>query len=458
MLYSFPILLGFTFITTLLLLLLYSTKYRWLALLLSSLAFYFFVAEKFIWILFAFSFVIFFGGFLIEKQKENQKIKYVFIILLALLPLLFYKLVDPVIELINLIKLKDFHVGSANFYYVVGLSFFTFNGISYLIDIKRGYLKPERNYGLLLLFLCYFPHILAGPLHRAKFLIPQFKNNISLSNQNFSLGFRLILWGIFKKYAIAQHLKITADNIIDFPETHQGINMLFGGFIFFLHIYCDFTSYIDIGQGLSQFFGVKLKSNFNDRVYAASSRKEFWNGWHISLNHWFRDYFFFSITKNAKKQWQINLAILSTFFLIGLWHGATVSFIIWGILNGSWIILERYIKPHFEFINTKIRNPLGTIYHVAIASFIALVFRSNSLPDTLSAIANFNTKIDFQFPKKLIFLFLFMDIIYRLAKNKKIEDFIGEQKNYIRWLFYLITSTCILLWGINPDEFYYFKF
>ncbi len=120
--------------------------------------------------------------------------------------------------------------------------------------------------------------------------------------------------------------------------------------------------------------------------------------------------------------------------------------------------MERYIKPQFEFINTKLRKPLGTIYHIAIASFIALVFRSNSLPHTLDAVFNLNTKIDFEFPKKLVLLFLLMDVVYRLAKNKRIEDFIGEQKTFIRWLFYSIISICILLWGRNPDMFYYFKF
>lgn len=454
MIYKISTLLGYIASSLIILKILYSTQYRWVALLITSIIFYCLLVQNYIWVLLLFSLIIYTGGKCIYRKEILSKTRYRTILVLLLTPLLLFKLLPVLFENNTSVILNSNPFQIKNIHYFVGLSFFTFNGISYIVDIKRGYLKPEKNYGLLLLYLSYFPHILSGPLHRAKYLIPQFKNNICISDQNFSMGFRLVLWGIFKKFVLAQNLKIIVDSIIDHPEKYHGSYVLFAGFIFFLQIYCDFSSYIDIGQGISQLFGIKLKSNFVDRVYAARSRKQYWSGWNLTLNNWFRDYFLFPLTKNATKQWQINIALLTTFVLIGLWHGFEISLIIWGFLNGLWILVEKYLN-----LSSK---PIGLIYHLLFASSIALVFRSHNLKETFFSVIDISPILDNEIviSKGIIISFLFMDLVYRAAKNKRIDEYIGEQKTHIRWLFYLIIVGFILLFGVNfkNNDFYYFQF
>lgn len=462
MIFNLPFLLAYILSTIICLKLLYFSQYRWVALLISSIVFYGLIVQSFIWILFVFSLIVYVGAELLSRKNNFSKSKYRLILFLALLPLVAYKFLPLFFKNISssFDQLASFQLN--NFHYVVGLSFFTFNGISYLVDIKRGYIQPERNFGLLLLYLSYFPHLLSGPLHRAKYLIPQFKTSICLTDQNFSNGFRLVLWGIFKKYVLAQNLKVLVDSIIDHPDNFHGAYVLLAGFVFFLQIYCDFSSYIDIGQGISQLFGIRLQTNFDDRVYASSSRKQFWNGWNISINNWFKDYFFYPLTKFAVAQWQINSAVVLTFILVGLWHGITFSFILWGFLNGIWILSERYLKPSFGLINDNFKSSLGLLYHLLFASLIALVFRSNSLSLTFSSLFDFDSSNAEVIPisKGVIFGFLFMDFIYRKSNNKRIDDFIGGQKTYVRWLFYFVVIVFILMWGLNmrKNAFYYFQF
>ena len=448
MLYSFPLLITFILFSILLLALFYRTSYRWVALLISSVLFYFLFVNEFIFVLFLFSLIIHFGGIIISRKNFPRPLHWL-IITVSLFPLILFKFSDLI---------PQFHIS-----YFVGLSFFTFNGISYLIDIKRGYQKPERNYFIVLLYLSYFPALLAGPLHRAKHLIPQFQSKIILSNQNFSSAFRLILWGWFKNYVLATHFKFIVDTIFNAPDDYTGFYVLFGGFAFVGQIYCDFTSYIDISQGISALFGIKTNSNFKDRVYASASRTEFWEGWHITLNHWFRDYFFFEITKGISERWKLNFALLLTFILIGLWHGATLAFVLWGLLNGIWILLEKKFNHKFDFINQKWKNTVGIIYHLFFASIIALFFRSYDLQKTFSSLFCFTeSPNDGLYLIKLIALiipaFLFMDYVYRKAKNKRIDEYIGEQTTLKRWIFYFGIAFMILVFGKLSDDFYYFKF
>jgi alginate O-acetyltransferase complex protein AlgI len=426
-----------------------NTDYKWIALLIPSLALYYNYAGYWLLLFIVLSVYVYFAALFVESNDNTKnKWSYLFIIIGAFLPLLFFKLAE------------EFITHTATWKSMLGISFITFNCVSYLIDIKKRYLKAERNYFLLLLFMCFYPHILAGPLHKVKFLIPQLKN-INVQAQNISLGCRLILWGFFKKYAISNNLQLTVDSIIDHPEKFNGLSLLFGGTVFFFQIYCDFSSYVDISQGIAQLFNIQLKTNFKDRIYASTSRQQFWSGWHITLNHWFRDYVFYKLAKNKKQQWQLDLITIFTFMLIGLWHSITFTFVLWGLLNGTWFIIEKYAKPHFEFIPLKIRNPLGFLYHVFICSFIALLFRGKSLSETMSSLTSFSTLNikDISISTSAIIFFILMDFMYRKANDVRIDHYIGQQNTYVRWGLYLIFTLAIFSYEFKfGNQHYYYKF
>jgi len=429
-------------------------KFRYWALLITSLSFYTLLIEEKVLILLAFGGWIFFAGKWIEKNRKSIKLLFISIFI-GLLPLLFFKYYA-------VLSYK-----TTDTLYFVGLSFFTFNGISYLIDIRRKYIKAEQNFLFFLTYLSFLPQLLSGPLHRYKYLSKQIRESLSISDANFSTGFRLILWGVFKNYVLAQRLKILVDTIIDNPSVYTGWYVWFGGFLFFFQIYCDFSSYVDIAQGMAQIFGIKLKNNFDDRVYAKTSRIKFWTGWHITLNHWFRDYFFFPLAKGVKKRYKINLLILVTFTLIGVWHGATMSFLLWGFLNGIWAITERTFQPYFLFIPEKIRNYLGILYHWFIASWVAVIFRTNDLQASFYSFllttenkgSNEDSQTIIKYLLIVVPLFFLMDWTYRRVKNKRIDIFLGKQNIYLRWFFYIILALSIFTFGLSTGgNHYYFKF
>lgn len=269
------------------LLALFKKENKWKALLITSLGFYYILVGYKMLFLILLAYIIFRLGFVIHRNLSKIRLG----VFCILIPLIIYKITGTGFHFENYTS-KDFQILEvlrwSSLFQIIGLSYFTFNGISYLIDIKRKYIKPEKSFFLVLLYLIYFPTIFSGPLHRAKYLIPQFKN-ISISDTSISKGMRLILWGLFKNMVIAQRIFILI-NVLSNSEI-SGPYYLILGLLFFFYLYCNFSSFIDFFQGISQIFGIQLKDNFRNRVYFSSSRQQFWRGWHITLNEWFRDYF-----------------------------------------------------------------------------------------------------------------------------------------------------------------------
>ncbi|WP_435356612.1 MBOAT family O-acyltransferase [Emticicia sp. SJ17W-69] len=424
----------------------------WRILLFGSLIFYAFNAglTGLIFILFYTLFVFFAGK---NVEKKAFKAQYFVLIICTLLPLLFLKFSFLFVQ--NRTKTLE----------ILGISYITFNALSYLFDIKKSYIVAENSYERLLLYLSYFPYVSAGPLQRYKKTIRQFTDRIEFSNENFSAGFRLVLWGIFKNLVLAQKLKVVVDRIMDEPSTYQGIIVLIGGLLFFLQLYCDFSSYIDIYQGISRIFGIRLNPNFGNRVYLSNSRQNFWKGWHITLNHWFRDYFFFAIAKNIKSKNANNIATFITFLLIGLWHEISIKFLIWSILNATWILLERNYQQYFEVFSTNFRKIAGVFYHLIIAAFLAIFFRSNDFKSSINALflsSNFRFLNETTLIKQFIFippLFLFMDFINRKANQQSIDEYIATLSFTKRWLIYILLTILILFFGLTPQQnFYYTRF
>ncbi|MEQ8414699.1 MAG: MBOAT family O-acyltransferase [Imperialibacter sp.] len=268
----------------------------------------------------------------------------------------------------------------------VGISFYTFQTMSYTIDIYRNQLQPTRSFLSFFTFVAYFPQLVAGPIERAAVLLPQITKRRSFSYTSAIQGIHLIVWGLFKKVAVGDNLGVIVDgfygNVGLYSQSH--LYTIFSIIFYSFQIYCDFSGYSDIAIGTSKLFGIDLNTNFN-RPYFSQSFSEFWRRWHISLSSWLRDYLYIPLGGNRKGQARTYGNLFITMALGGLWHGASFNFIIWGALHGAFLAIERMFKP------LKIPFPaiLNRLFVFAVVSLAWIPFRSLNLTDTVNIFASF---------------------------------------------------------------------
>lgn len=226
----------------------------------------------------------------------------------------------------------------------IGLSFFTFQALSYSIDIYRGKIKPETSFINVALFVAFFPTLLSGPIERARNLLPQLRERLLFNEDNIIAGAKLFIWGLFKKVVIADRLAEYVNMIYGNPEAHTGSTLAITAVFYSFQIYADFSGYADMAIGSGRMMGIKLMENFN-LPYCVNSFKEFWRRWHISLTSWFTEYVYISMGGNRvnKARWILNIS--TVFLLSGVWHGATYSFILWGMIHALLYLLEYYCGP-----------------------------------------------------------------------------------------------------------------
>jgi D-alanyl-lipoteichoic acid acyltransferase DltB (MBOAT superfamily) len=225
----------------------------------------------------------------------------------------------------------------------IGLSFHTFQAMSYTIEVYRGRQSAERHFGIYALYVMFYPQLVAGPIERPQNLLPQFHQEKTFSSADFRDGMALILLGFAKKTVVADNAGIVVDRIYDYPNTYSGPTLVLATVLFAFQIYADFSGYSDIAIGAARVMGFRLMTNFN-HPYLARSISEFWKRWHISLSTWFRDYVYIPLggSRDGAWRWQFNLLI--TFLLSGLWHGANWTFVIWGALNGMYLVVANLSK------------------------------------------------------------------------------------------------------------------
>ncbi|NER16874.1 MBOAT family O-acyltransferase [Spongiivirga citrea] len=257
----------------------------------------------------------------------------------------------------------------------VGISFYTFQTLSYTIDIYRNKLRPTKDPIAFFAFVSFFPQLVAGPIERASNLLPQFASKRFIDDKTFSYGFKLMVWGFFLKLVVADRAAIYVNAVYNNVESHDGLTFIMATVLFAFQIYGDFAGYSLIAIGTAKLFGFDLMTNFK-RPYFARSVSEFWGRWHISLSTWFRDYVYIPLGGNrtSKQRWLYNLFI--TFVISGLWHGANWTFIIWGALNGAYLILE-------VLFNKKRRSGIHNVLLTFILiCFSWVFFRSNTVGDS----------------------------------------------------------------------------
>lgn len=381
------------FPVTLLLYFLLPKKWSRLSLLLMSLIFYLAWNVKLIVLILFTTAVSYFSAIIIEKtQKEATKKLCLIVTLLACLGVLFFfKYYNFIADTLGW-AIQTFGGGVYDFtldlVLPVGISFYTFQTLSYVIDVYRGEEKVEKDFLLFTLYVTFFPQLVAGPIERPGNLIPQLRDKNKFEVENVRVGLQKMAVGFFKKIVVADLFAEYVNSVFNDASRATGLGVIIGSMLFAVQIYCDFSGYTDIAIGCSRVMGIRLMKNF-DRPYKAQTIKEFWARWHISLSTWLRDYLYFPLggSRCSKPRHLFNLFVV--FLASGLWHGANWTFVLWGVLHGIYRILgELTYKPREKFwaklrVDTKSLwfSYVRRFFTFALVCFSWIFFRANSLGD-----------------------------------------------------------------------------
>jgi len=467
-------------------------KFRWVWLLLSS--FYFYMAWKVEYaILMIITILInYFAGIMITKSRKKEWKKFfmffgVFASFFILFVFKYFNFFNSSLHSVFTYFNLDYPVKGHNLLLPIGISFYTFQTLSYTIDVYRLKEKTQKHLGIFSLFVTFFPQLVAGPIERSTNLLPQFlkKNNFDI--QRALDGGKLILWGLFKKIVIADRLALLVNTIFNNSHNYSGFQFITAIVFFAFQIYCDFSGYSDIAIGSAQIFGYKLMDNFK-RPYFSKSISEFWKRWHISLSTWFRDYLYIPLGGSRVKvqKWYFNLFI--TFLISGIWHGANWTFVMWGALNGFYIIIETISFKRVRKLEQKMNlTKHKTLLKLAKVSFTFLLvlfawifFRANSIADAFYIISgiprNFGktflevitlneytlskmgiSKVDFVISIAVI---IFMEFVHFIQRHKGIRTMLKERPVCFRYIIYAVFILGIIVFGTynNSIPFIYFQF
>ena len=335
-------------------------KVRW-AFLLAASYFFYMMWNPWLGILILMTSIIsYFAAILIRKDPKRKKLYLIITLVICLGTLFTFKyltfFLNSIVDLINLFPVHIDHP-SISIILPVGISFYTFQTLSYVIDVYRDKFEPERHFGYFALYVSYFPQLVAGPIETPSILLPQLHEKHRFNLEDFSAGMRHILFGFLLKVAIADIVGIYVNRVFASLESAGTVELLVAVILFAFQIYCDFNGYSEIAIGSARLMGVKLTQNFDD-PFVATSVTEFFRRWHISLTRWFREYVYIPLGGNRKGKARQCLSILIVFTLCGLWHGANWTFITWGFFAGSFMVLELlFVFPLVKKSYEKGHNP-----------------------------------------------------------------------------------------------------
>jgi len=480
---SFHFLIFFIIVTTLF----FATPYRkrWFLLLVSSCYFYMAFVPIYILIL-GFTIVIdYFAGIYIENAVGHKRKVFLVISLIANLGVLvifkYYNFLNENFTfLFNGFGL-DNSLPYLSILLPVGLSFHTFQAMSYTIEVYRGHQKAERHFGIYSLYVMFYPQLVAGPIERPQNLLHQFREKIDFDYDRVTSGLRLMIWGLFKKVVIADRLAVAVDTVYNQPDEYNSLSLIIATVFFTFQIFCDFSGYSDMAIGASRVMGFKLMTNFNN-PYQSKSIHEFWKRWHISLSTWFKDYLYIPLGGNrvAVPRWYLNLFIV--FLISGLWHGANWTYVIWGALHGFYLV--------FGFVTQGCRDKVNSLFNLnkfplisilstfVLVSFAWIFFRANNVSSAIYIAKHIFCDI----PELLNNMFLglpifqdiglgmkgtllafsliaFLEIVHLIQSKISISALFLKQSIYLRWMVYFTLFLVILFLGIFEDrQFIYFQF
>jgi D-alanyl-lipoteichoic acid acyltransferase DltB (MBOAT superfamily) len=474
---SFQYLIFFSAVATTYYLL--SHRHRWLFLLAASYYFYACWKIEYLLLIIACTISAYFAGILLDNKREStNKKRILLIVVLFNLGILFifkyFNFFNGFLR-IALTKFNIFsNVPALKLLLPVGISFYAFQVISYLIDVYRGQKNAERHLGHFALFVAFFPKLIAGPIERAKNLLPQFREKQEFDYQRVTDGLKLIAWGLFKKMVIADRVAVYVNQIYDNPGDYTGAPVLLATVLFAYQIYCDFSGYSDIAVGSATVLGFRLMNNF-DRPYSAKSISEFWRCWHISLSSWLTDYIYTPISLHYRYWGQsaILFSLFVTFLACGLWHGANWTFIIWGLLHGIMLSLEvitrKSRKKIAKVIPKTIYDNISMVLTFSFICFSYIFFRANSVSDAFIIINNImnidfsNLRIDVTSLSRTELFVSFLSIailegVQTIQNKLPLFAYIGRRHLAVRWTLYVLFTAYILFFRKSGSEFIYFQF
>ena len=452
-------------------------RFRWFLLLASSCYFYMAFIPVYILIL-GFTIVVdYFAGIWLERFKGKKRLYFLIASLIANIGVLavfkYYNFLnDNLSVFLNGIGYNNV-IPHLSIILPIGLSFHTFQAMSYTIEVYRGHQKAERNFGIYALYVMFYPQLVSGPIERPQNLLHQFYEKHSFEYDRVVEGLKLMLWGLFMKVVIADRLAIYVNAVYKNAEQHSGISLLVATVFFAFQIYCDFAGYSNIAIGAAKVMGFKLMTNFN-RPYFSSSISEFWKRWHISLSSWFRDYLYISLGGNRVSipRWYFNL--LFVFVISGLWHGANWTFIIWGALNGFYLVFAIVTENIRKRINHALlidRLPrLHSLLQIVITFMLAcmawIFFRAGSLQESLYILTKICT---LQGPlfigDNAFFVYSVFGIVFLLFSELRTEYFnekflfFNHPNSWVRQVSYTLIIMLILVIGVfDGGQFIYFQF
>ena len=367
-------------------------KYRWVHLLAASCYFYMAFVPIYILILFGTIIIDYFAGIWIERARGIRRKWLLIISIISNIGVLaVFKYYNFFLNNINAAtgnSVDQSLLPYLNILLPIGLSFHTFQALSYTIEVYRSNQKAEKHFGLYALYVMFYPQLVAGPIERPQNMLHQFHEKKYFNSNDFFIGFKLIIWGLFKKVVIADRLAILVNQVYNNPAEHNATMLLIATVFFAIQIYCDFSGYSGIALGTAKAMGFKLMKNF-DNPYQAKSISEFWKRWHISLSTWFRDYLYISLGGNKVSipRWYFNLFFV--FLISGFWHGANWTFLIWGALHGFYLVFAILIDRPGKYVVSKIRlSKIPALYTsiqllttFALVTFSWIFFRANSVSD-----------------------------------------------------------------------------
>jgi len=433
--------------------------------------------------------VDYFAGILLETSRGNKRKYYLIASLIANIGMLaifkYYNFLND--NLTSLLHVGGYQnpIPHLSILLPIGLSFHTFQAMSYTIEVYYQKQKAERKFGIFALYVMYYPQLVAGPIERPQHLLHQFYEEHYFDYNRVTDGLKLMVWGLFQKVVIADRIAVIVDNVYNNPYEYQGISLILATVLFSFQIYCDFSGYSDIAIGASQVMGITIMKNFN-RPYQSKSIREFWGRWHISLSTWFRDYLYISIGGNRVSipRWYFNLFIV--FLISGLWHGANWTFVIWGALHGFYMVFGLATKSIRAKMTQQLglnklprfSNALKIITTFFLVTFAWIFFRANSISIAFFIIKRSITGLYDEIfnlfhhlplilpvvPSKIelligIIAIALMEAIHVLQNRYSIRDWIRTKPAYMRWGMYYAIILLIIFFGVFENrQFIYFQF
>lgn len=465
-------------------------RLRWIHLLIASCIFYMYFIPVYILILFLTIFIDYFAGILIEQaaDKAARKRWLITSIVANVGVLSVFKYYNFFIGNINDL-LGAGHMGLSipllNIILPIGLSFHTFQAMSYTIEIYRGNHKAERHMGIYALYVMFYPQLVAGPIERPQNLLHQFREEHKPEYDKIVSGLRLMMWGMVKKVVIADRIELVTGPVFNHPQGHTATMLWLAVALFHIQVFCDFSGYSDIAIGAARVMGFKLMTNFN-MPFHARTVSDFWRRWHISLSTWFRDYVYLPLGGNKQGRMKIYRNLFIVCLLSGLWHGASWLFVLWGLLQGGYMIFAHLTKDVRKRINealciTRVKwldHGLDIILTFSLTAFARVFFRGRNLHDAWYFIKKL-PKLPRELWAYLVtgkwrvlgmpgntealwmsFTFIVMMEVAHLLKLKyNLEDTFSQKPTLVRWSLYFAGMILLVFYGVyNRQQFIYFQF